>query len=146
MMNRNFSVNLVHFLPTSSRLVALRRHWLASVTLSESRRSYRILTQKLDPLLSAGPNHYVTLETVSHLKSAQTLGHLPASSKWWFSIFYFPLVRNSCVLLLNYIRKKVKDVLGAVRAPQMNFLNCPFGFLCKKWSITMIVKSHLHQY
>lgn len=55
-------------------------------------------------------------------------------------IFCFPLVRNSCVMLLNYIRKRVKDVLGAVRAPQMNFLNCPFSLLCKKWSITVIIK------
>lgn len=80
-INRNVSINLVHFLRTSLRLVAFRRHWLVSVTLSESRMSYRILTQKFDPLLSAGPKYYVPLETVPPLKSAQTLGHLPTSLK-----------------------------------------------------------------
>lgn len=52
-----------------------------SVTLSETRMSYSILTQKFDPILSAGPKYNVTLETVSPLKSAQTLGHLPTSLK-----------------------------------------------------------------
>lgn len=127
MISRTFSMNLLHFLHTSLRLVAFRRHWLMSVTISESRVSYRILTQKFDPLQSAGlcyPRDCVSFKICPDFGSSANIFKI--------MIFYFPLVGNSWVLLLNYIRKRVKDVLGAERAPQTNFLNCPFSFLCKK--------------